>query len=576
MTTYGRSARVLRRYGPWTLVVMTASIAAAFALHRSAPSAFESRATVLLDARLAPSVRPNAAPDSTAPDSTAAPDADTERQIALSDAVLLPAASRLGLDTETFRAGLDVEVVPDSSVLSIVYTADDRIDAHVGARSLVESYVAYRATGPGSVTLLTGPSLPDRPATRSLALDLAAGAAAGLLLGVGTALLRARTRGRIRSREDLARLAGAPVLATVPRHRGTGVRAPLMLLDPDSPAAESYRYLRSRLHPALRPTSTTTILVTGPGDRQGRTTTAANLAVALAQAGRDVILVDADLRNPQLHHVFQVAGGHGLTTLLDGDATVSEVLEETSVPHLRLVPAGHLDAGHSDLLDSGQIARVLRALEKHADVIVLDSPAVLSAADPIALAALADRVLLVADFARTGREQVRRALAELAEVVDGNVNPVLVNAPKSAGALVPRARVRPAEPTPAFSRDRLMSDADDVAPPGVTSHSYVDVDDDQMADFYAHTPTVAVPVIYGSSQTATVYASSAAGSTAAPPPAAGSMAAGPTAAGSTAAGSTAAVALQDEPEESSGEGEEAGEAAGETVGSTTTPGAASD
>jgi hypothetical protein len=254
-----------------------------------------------------------------------------------------------------------------------------------------------------------------------------------------------------------------------------------------------------------------------------------------------VVLVDADLRNPQLHHVFQVSGEHGLTTLLDGDATVSEVLEETSVPHLRLIPAGHRDGCHSDLLDSGQLARVLRAVEKHADVIVLDSSAVLGTADPIALAALADRVLLVGDFTRTGRESVRRALAELAEVVHDNISPVLVNAPRSAGALVPHARIRPAEPMPPFRRDRLVSDADDVAPPGVTSHSYVEADDDPLAGFYTHTETVAVPVIYGSSQTTTVYASST-------------------------------VVVQDEPEES----EEAVEEAGETVGSATTPGAASD
>ncbi|MEU4626707.1 polysaccharide biosynthesis tyrosine autokinase [Actinoplanes sp. NPDC023801] len=554
MTTYGRSARMLRRYGPWTLVVMTASLAAAFALHRSAPPAFEARATVLLDSRLAaPAVRPSTGPG--APAQAALPrDADTERQIALSDAVLLPAASQAGLGTEAFRRGLTVEVVPDSNVLNIVYTAGNRIDAHVGARALVESYVAYRSNGPGSVTVLTGPSLPDEPVTRPLARYLAAGAVAGLLLGAATAVLRARTRGRIRSREDFAVLAGTPVTATVPRHgrpSGTATGAPIMLRDPESSTAESYRYLRSRLHPALRPTNTTTILVTSPGDGQGRTTTAANLAVALAQAGRAVLLIDADLRNPQLHHVFQVPGDHGLTTLLDGDATVSEVLEDTSVPHLRLIPAGHRDGGHSDLLDSGQLARVLRACEKHADVIVLDSSAVLSTADPIALAALADRVLLVGDFARTGRESVRRALAELAEVVHDNINPVLVNVPKSAGALVPYARKRPVEPAAPFHRDRLTSDADDVAPPGVTSHAYVEVDDtddDPLADFYARTPTVAVPIIYGSTQTATVYASSAA-------------------------------TVQEDPDEEDPEeteAEEAEEPGGETVGSATTPAAVSD
>jgi capsular exopolysaccharide synthesis family protein len=376
MTTYGRTARTLRRYGPWVLVVTAATVTAAWALHRSIPPLYESE---------------------------------------------------------------------------------------------------------------------------TLALDLATGAAAGLLLGAGTAFLRACTRRTIRGREDYAALTGAPVLATVPRHKRTGGR-PILVREAGSAAAESYRYLRARLQPSLRATGATTILVTSPGERQGRTTTAANLAVALARSGRDVVLVDADLRNPRLHHLFPTTGDRGLTTLLDGDATVVEVLQTTPVPHLRLLPAGPCDSDHVDLLDSNRLARVLRTLQKNTDVIILDSPAVLSAADAIALAALSDRVLLVGDFTRTSRQTVRRALAELAEVLHDKVIPVLVNAPKSAGALIPRTRPRPATASP-FAYDRLFSDSDDVAPPAVTSHSYVDVEDTQdypMADYFARTKTVAVPVISGS------------------------------------------------------------------------------
>ncbi|GIF44964.1 AAA family ATPase [Actinoplanes xinjiangensis] len=481
MTTYGRGTRVLRRYGLWVLVVITATVTAAWGLHRSARPVWESAATVLIETRQ---------------------DLETERRIILSDAVARPAAGRVGQDTGTFLTGLAIEVPPGANVLRFVYTADDAFSAHLGARALVESYAAYRS----GVSVLSEPNLPTTPAARPLPWYLAAGAVAGLLLGTGTAFLRARTRRTIRDRDDYAALTGSPVLATVPRHRRPG-GVPIVVREPGSPAAESYRYLRARLQPSLRPTGATTILVTSPGDRQGRTTTAANLAVTLARSGRNVVLVDADLRNPRLHHVFQTTGDHGLTTLLDGDTTVSEVLEETPEPRLRLIAAGPRDGEHVDLLDGAQLARVLRAVQKHADVIVLDSPAVLSAADAIALAALSDRVLLVGNFARTSRQTVRRALAELADVVHGNVSPVLVNVPKSGGALVPRARTRP--PTaPPPARDRLLSDADDVAPPAVTSHSYVDVEaedikDDPLADYHARTKTVAVPVIYGSRQATT-------------------------------------------------------------------------
>ncbi|WP_172890582.1 polysaccharide biosynthesis tyrosine autokinase [Actinoplanes derwentensis] len=493
----------------------TATIAAAYALNQQAPSVYESEATILVEARRTAT---------TAVRDAIGPDVATEREVALSDLVLLPAAGRVGSSIDDFTRDLSVEVVPGASVLRIVYTSDNGLSAQIRARALVEAYVGYRAQGPADVTVLSEPTLAGEPDTRPLAPDLAAGLAAGLLLGLGTAFLRSRTRGLIRSRDDLATLAGTPVIATIPRYRrpgGTATGAPVVLRAPESPAAESYRYLRSRLQTAMRPTTTTTILVTSPGDRQGRTTTAANLAVTLAQAGRTVVLVDADLRNPQLHHVFQVTGDYGLTTLLDGDTGVSEVIEETRVPRLSLIPAGHRDGDHVDLMDSAQLARVLRAVQKHADVVVIDTSAVLSAADAIALAALSDLVLLVADYRRTRRETVRRALDELAEVVHGNVSPVLVNVPKSAGALIPRARVHSAivDHGP-LTRERLVSDADDVAPPGVTSHSYVEVEasdepeNNDLADYYARTATVAVPVIYGSTQTATVYASTNAAATA--------------------------------------------------------------
>jgi capsular exopolysaccharide synthesis family protein len=474
MTTYGRATRLLRRYGPWVLVVTAATVTAAGTLHRSSPPVWQSEATVLVENR---------------------PDLATERRIILSDVVTRPAAARIGQDGTTFVRGLRVEVLPGTKVLRFVATAGNGISAWARARALVESYTAYR---PG-VSVLSEPSLPTVPSGRPLAVDLTAGAVAGLLLGVATAILRARSRRTIRDRDDYAALTGRPVLATVPRHRRPG-GLPIVVREPGSPAAESYRYLLARLQPSLRATGATTILVTSPGDRQGRTTTAANLAVLLARSGRNVVLVDADLRRPRLHHLFPTTGDLGLTTLLDGDATVSEVLEETPVPRLRLIQAGPLDGGHTDLLDGGRLSRVLRAVQKHTDVIVLDSPAVLSSADPIALAALSDRVLLVADFARTGRQTVHRALAELADVRPGTISPVLVNVPKSAGALVPRARTRPAAASP-LTRDRLLSDADDVAPPAVTSHSYIDVEDtqdDPLAGYWARGKTVAVPVIYGS------------------------------------------------------------------------------
>ncbi|MFC7533799.1 polysaccharide biosynthesis tyrosine autokinase [Actinoplanes sp. GCM10030250] len=494
MTIYGRSARLFRRYGPWTLVVTAATVAAAYGVNQSVPAEYRSEADVLVEARIVTGTTP------------ILPDLDTERAVVLSDVVALTAAQRMGVTKEAMLDDLELEFVPGANVLRFVYSADNRLSAQVRSNALVEAYLQYRNAGadtpitaaaadpsPVHLQLITSPSLPAEPYSRPLLPDLAIGLGAGLLLGAGTALIRARSRGLIRSREDFEQLSGATVLATIGRTRhspATGL--PVMLRNPGSAAAESYRYLRTRLHPSLR-TTTTTILVTSPGDRQGRTTVAANLAIALAQAGHSVVLVDADLHHPVLHQTFDVPGEHGLTTLLDGDATVSEVLAGTPVPGLRLLPAGHRTGEHVDLLEGPQLAHVLHAVQQHCDIVVLDSAAVLSASDAIALAALSDQILLVGDFRRTSRTSVRRALAELAEVVDGNVSAVLLNLPKLAGGLTPHAReLSPVTPAPTlYGRPA----------------SILPIDDEDDTEYEQRYP---VPVIYGSSSSSTVYTSAAA------------------------------------------------------------------
>jgi capsular exopolysaccharide synthesis family protein len=486
MSINGRSARLLRRYGPWTLVVTIATVAAAYGVNQWLPPSFESSASVLVEARVTDGVTP------------ILPDLDTERAVALSDAVVLSAARRVGTGKDAMLDGFSVGIVPGSGVLTFEYSSGDRFRAQVRARALVGAYLDYREPDDSPVRAdVTSPASAPAPQNRSLPLDLGAGLAAGLLLGAGSAMVRARTRGSIRSREDFERLFQGTVLATVPRRRRSS-GLPVILRDPGSTAAESYRYLRTRLQPALRTTSATTVLVTSPGARQGRTTVAANLAVGLAQAGRDVVLVDADLRRPVLHEIFQTPGEHGLTTLLDGDATVSEVLEDTTVPRLRLLAAGHRTAEHVDLLEGPQLARVLRAVQKHCDVVVLDSAAVLSAPDAIALAEASDQVLLVGDFKRTSRVSVVRAMAELTEVVDGNVGGVLLNVPKSAGGLAVRVASGPLFD----GQPHVRVVSGDAAP--------------EMPDMHVAAEHQAVPVIYGMPVSSTVYSSLSAQSVSAP------------------------------------------------------------
>ena len=480
MRANGGPARLVRVYGLWIVLVTAVVMVAAYGMSRKAPVEYKSSAIVVVEAR----VRANTTP--------LPPDMGTEKELARSGLVVDPAARKLGMDSPDLVKGLVVSVAPDADVLTFSYTATDPRTAQRRAAALAAAYVDYRNAGEANesssaakraaaastqhATLVTPAGLPDKPVSRPIWIDLAVGLVVGLLLGVGTALIRDRLSDRIRGLADFERVAGITVLATVPRLPWRLRRKPLpiTLCAPQSPVAESYRYLRSRLQPLLCD-GDSTILVASAGEGEGRTTTAANLASALALAGRTVILVDADLRKPHLHTVFGLDNGPGLVDLLAGNATPDDVLRPSPVPQLRLVTAGPGAGFAADLLEGPRLERTLRALQKKCDIVVLDSAPLLSVADGIALAALSDHVLLVGDYSRTTRGYVSRAVAELGEVVDSNISGVLLKAPKSAGGLTPRGRPRAATPISAEAGDTVVltkqepeADRDSAPPPPAT------------------------------------------------------------------------------------------------------------
>jgi succinoglycan biosynthesis transport protein ExoP len=448
--TGGGAVRLIRVYAVWIVLVTGVVIAAAVGMSMTAPRVYRSDAIVVVESR----VRANTTP--------VAPDMGTEKELARSGVVVDPAAQSLGITSGQLLEGLVVSVAPDANVLTFEYTDAVPATAQTRAESLATAYVSYRnasetpagtptggssgaaSTSTQHATLVTDAVVPGVPVARSIWINVGLGLVIGLVLGIGTALIRDRMSDRIRGRDDFEQISGTTVLATVPRQRGqrrAGVR-PVLLRDPGSSAAESFRYLRSRLQPQLR--GAATILVTSAGEREGRTTTAANLAIAMAQGGLSVVLLDADMRDPRVHTVFGNDNAVGLTSVLAGEATIKQALQMTSVDRLRLLGAGPAAGNAADLLVGSRLRPILDALRGTCDLVIIDSGPVLSVSDPIALAALCDHVLLVGDFRRTTRRYVVRALGELAEVVHGNVSAVLLNAPRRAGGLVPTGRIQQA------------------------------------------------------------------------------------------------------------------------------------
>ncbi|MFQ5593419.1 MAG: CpsD/CapB family tyrosine-protein kinase [Anaerolineae bacterium] len=205
-------------------------------------------------------------------------------------------------------------------------------------------------------------------------------------------------------------------------------RARLVTLsDPRSPVAEAYRSLRTNLEFSSLDEPLRTMLVTSPAPEAGKSTTLANLAVALGQAGKQIILVDCDLRRPSQHDIFGVSNTAGLTSVILDDTTSAAPLRETGVAGLRLLTSGPLPPNPAELLGSRRMAGLIQTLREQADMVLFDAPPVIAVTDAAILASQVDGVLLVLNAGVTRREHAQRARAALDKVNARLVGTVLNN-----------------------------------------------------------------------------------------------------------------------------------------------------
>ena len=194
-----------------------------------------------------------------------------------------------------------------------------------------------------------------------------------------------------------------------------GAEGLITVAQPLSPVSEAFRGLRTNIRFSGVDKPIRTLLVTSAGPTEGKSTTAANLAVTMAQAGLKVVLVDADLRRPRLHTIFDLHPRGGLTgSLLEGN--MDGRLQSSQVEGLKVLPSGERPPNPSELLGSRRLRGLLDELAKNADVVVIDSPPVLPVTDAAVLAQDVDGVLLVVDAGETKRETVQRAVESLRQV----------------------------------------------------------------------------------------------------------------------------------------------------------------
>lgn len=300
--------------------------------------------------------------------------------------------------------------------------------------TLTQSYEQMRLTATQSANNLIilepaqAPGSPVRPRTRT---NTALAGVSGAMLAIGTAFLVEYLDDTVKSPEDVNRICGLGTMGGIGHlERGGGE---LVTHDqPLSPVSEAFRLLRTNIHFSGMDSPLRTLLVTSPNPLEGKTLVASNLAVVMAQAGHNVVVVEGDLRRPRLHRVFQVHPREGLTqSLLEGQADGR--VQSTQVNGLRVLPSGELPPNPAEILGSKRMQALLGRLKEQANIVLIDSPPVLPVADAAVLGASVDGVLLVVEAGKTRQHEVRQSVESLRRV-GANVIGVVLNAvPTSRG-----------------------------------------------------------------------------------------------------------------------------------------------
>jgi len=275
---------------------------------------------------------------------------------------------------------------------------------------------------PNYLTVIESAQLPTTPVSPNVTMNVALAAAVGFALALGAALLLEYIDDTIKSADDLRIALGLTTLGSVNRIDGRDYRDKLITSqDPFSPVSEAYRMLRTNLQFMTIDQSVQSMMVTSSNPGEGKSVTASNLGVTMAQADLKTVIIDADLRRPTLHKAFQVSNLEGLTDLLRSPkADVSTQLKDTGIENLQVITSGPLPPNPSEMLSSQRMVDLLQQLKEIADVIIFDSPPVLAVTDAAVLSSRVDGVILVTKAKHTRRNAAKQAIEKL-EHVGGKV-----------------------------------------------------------------------------------------------------------------------------------------------------------
>jgi non-specific protein-tyrosine kinase len=323
-------------------------------------------------------------------------------------------------------SGTEAEMAEEQEKLEAANSARAIQQYQANINALQQKLFSYEATyaqlllsaqgGTNYISLIEPATTPVTPISPNVPETVALAGAIGLALAVGGAVLIEYLDDTVKSVEEAVKLSsGLPMLGAIADIVGKEYSDKLVAArSPLSPITEAYRVLRTNVQFSAVDDPLTTIMVTSPGPSEGKSITVANLAVVLAQSGKKVILVDADLRRPVQHRIFQVPNQEGFCdAILERGPEVMRFVQQTAVDGLCLLTSGQHAPNAAELLSSDRARQLINTLGAQADVVLFDSPPLLVVADASILSSRVDGVILVNALGNTRRTMARRAVDEL-------------------------------------------------------------------------------------------------------------------------------------------------------------------
>jgi capsular exopolysaccharide synthesis family protein len=367
-------------------------------------------------------------------------------QLLMGESLAQRTVDKLGLDMSAgqLRANVKATAKSNTVLIDVAVTDESPVRARDIANALSDEFVVMvrelETPEDGSrpyarVVVEQRASIPGKPVSPKVTRNILAGVGLGLILGVGAALLRDLLDNTVKDREAVEEIAGVGLVGTIPLDKDRRKEPAISYGTDSSSIAESFRKLRTNLQFLSVDNPPRVILVTSSLPGEGKSTTAINIALALAEAEHEVVLVDGDMRRPSVAKYLGLVGAVGFSSVLSNQVSVSEAIQKSRYPGLSVLTSGGTPPNPSELLGSLAAKNVLEDLRKQFDYVIVDSSPLLAVTDAAILAAGADGVLIMARAGQTKRDQLAHAIGALADVGATLLGAVLTMVPtRGAGS----------------------------------------------------------------------------------------------------------------------------------------------